>query len=137
MAAAVGRAVLRRFWLLIREGVLREEAATRLGYDPGTGQRWFSQAGGVFPAYVTAQPSGRYLSFAEREEIFAGVERGDSIRLIARSVGRAPSTVRQELRRNMRHQLYRARHHRAHGVPVSAPWNYRPSWAQSRAERMA
>ena len=137
MAAPVGRGVLRQFWLLVREGVLREEAAARVGHDRKTGQRWFSQAGGVVPAYVTAESSGRYLSFAEREEVLAGVERGDSIRLIARSLGRAPSTVQRELRRNMRHQLYRARHRRPHGRPVSTSWNYRPSWAQGRAERMA
>jgi transposase, IS30 family len=137
MTATAGPQILSRFWLLIRDGVLREEAAERLGYDGKTGDRWFSQAGGVVPAYVTAQRSSRFLSIEEREEIFAGVERGDSIRLIARCLGRAPSTVQRELRRNMRHQLYRARHRRPHGVPVRTPWIYRPSYAQARAERMA
>src|SRR6266851_570219 len=137
MTAFAGRRVLSQFWLLIRDGVLREEAAERLGYDGKTAQRWFGQAGGVVPAYVTAKRSGRFLSVEEREEIFAGVERGDSIRLIARSLGRAPSTVQRELRRNMRHQLYRARQRRPHGLPVRAPWAYRPSYAQARAERMA
>ena len=135
MTQYAGRAVLRQFWLLIREGFLREEAAKRVGYDNKTGQKWFGQAGGVVPAYVTQQSSGRYLSFAEREEIHAGVERGESIRLIARSLGRAPSSVLRELRRNMWHQMYRARHR--HGVSVTKPWNYRPSQAQARAERMA
>jgi IS30 family transposase len=134
MTQHAGRAVLRQFWLLIREGFLREEAAVRAGYDHKTGQKWFGQAGGVVPAYVTQQSSGRYLSFAEREEIHAGVERGESIRLIARSLGRAPSSVQRELGRNMWHQIYRARH--PHGVPVTKPWNYRPSQAQARAERM-
>jgi IS30 family transposase len=135
MSQHAGRAVLRQFWLLIREGFLRDEAGQRAGYDKKTGQKWFSQAGGVVPAYVTQQSSGRYLSFAEREEIHAGVERGESIRLIARSLGRAPSSVLRELRRNMWHQMYRARHR--HGVLVTKPWNYRPSQAQARAERMA
>jgi transposase, IS30 family len=99
-----------------------------------TGQKWFRQAGGVVPAYVTAKRSGRFLSFEEREEIFAGVERGDSVRLIARSLGRVPSTVQRELRRNMWHQLYRARHHRPHGFSVRTPWNYRPSLAQRGAD---
>src|SRR5262249_27585959 len=137
MTSFAGRQVLTWFWLLVRDGASRDSAATRLGYDRESGQRWFRQAGGVVPAYVTAKPSGRFLSFAEREEIFAGVERGASIRLIARSLGRAPSTIRQELRRNMHHQLYRARHQRpAHGAAVRTPWNYRPSQAQARAERM-
>lgn len=131
------RTVRQRFWSLVKDGVIREEAAVSVGVDRATGSRWFSQAGGVIPLHVLAPPGGRYLSIAEREEIFAGVERGDSIRLIARSLGRAPSTVQRELRRNMRHQLYRARHRRPHGRPVSTPWIYRPSWAQARAERMA
>lgn len=125
--------MLRRFWTLIRNGALREEAAAQLGYHAETGQRWFVQAGGVVPAYVTAQPSGRFLSFAEREEIHAGIERGDSINCIARSLDRAPSTVWRELRGNMRHQRYRPQHR--HGAPVSEPWIYRPSQAEARAER--
>ena len=89
------RAVLREFWLSIRRGAATEEAAAGLGYTKRTGTRWFGQAGGVVPAYVTAQRGRRNLAFDEREEIFAGVERGDSIRLIARSLGRAPSTVQR------------------------------------------
>lgn len=129
------RAVLREFWLSIRRGAATEQAAAALGYTRRTGTRWFGQAGGVVPAYVTAQRGRRNLTFDEREEIFAGVERGDSIRLIARSLGRAPSTVQRELRLNMRHQQYRRRSR--HGIPATKPWNYRPSLAQIRAEFMA
>jgi transposase, IS30 family len=127
---------VRRFWVAIRAGATIEQAVTSLGlgYSGKTGSLWFGQAGGVVPAYVAAQSSGRFLSFAEREEIHAGVERGDSIRLIARRLGRAPSTVFHELRRNMR-QRYRRRHRQ--GRPTTAPWSYRPSYAQRRAEFMA
>src|SRR5713226_10208100 len=130
MTAFAGRRVLSQFWLLIRDGVLREEAAERLGYDGKTAQRWFGQAGGVVPANVTATRSGRFLSVEEREEIFAGVERGDSIRLIGRSLGRAPSTVQRELRRNMPRQQYRTRSRLRHhpvGLLRVMPWTYRPS----------
>src|SRR6266566_2540103 len=104
------RDAVRHFWVAIRAGASTEDAVAGLGnsrktgprYSRKTGSLWFRQAGGVVPAYVTAQSSGRYLSFAEREEIHGGVERGDSIRLIARRLGRAPSTVFHELRRNMR-----------------------------------
>ena len=101
------RDAVRRFWVAIRAGASIEQAVTSLGlgYSRKTGNLWFVQAGGVVPAYVTAQSSGRFLSFAEREEIHAGVERGDSIRLIARRLGRAPSTVFHELRRNMRQRF--------------------------------
>ena len=130
------RDAVRRFWVAIRGGASIEQAVASLGlgYSGKTGNLWFGQAGGVVPAYVTEQSSGRFLSFAEREEIHAGVERGDSIRLIARRLGRAPSTVFHELRRNMR-QRYRRRHRQ--GRPTTAPWSYRPSYAQRRAEFMA
>ena len=135
------REVKTQFWLLIRRGeLLREEAAAAVGIDSATGRRWFSQAGGVIPAHVLQPVGRRYLSLAEREELFAGVERGESIRHIARRLGRAPSTVLRELRRNMRHQLYRSRsrlRERPDGKRRILPWNYRPSAAQAWAEQKA
>src|SRR6266568_4977948 len=128
------RDAVRQFWVAIRAGASTEDSVAGLGNSRKTGPRYIRQTGGVVPAYVTAQSSGRYLSFAEREEIHGGVERGDSIRLIARRLGRAPSTVFHELRRNMR-QRYRRRHRQ--GRPVTEPWSYRPSYAQRRAELMA
>src|ERR1700693_2853332 len=135
---AAGREVQRKFWLLVRAGGTRRAAAVARGFDPDTGRDWFRQAGGVIPAFVTQLPSGRFLSFAEREEIFAGVERGDSIRRMARDLDRAPSSVLRELRRNMRHP-YRARLGPAprRGRPRTRSWDYRPSRAQTRAERWA
>jgi len=43
---------------------------------------------------------GRCLTLAQREEIALGRARGESIRAIAASIGRSPSTVSRELRRN-------------------------------------
>src|SRR5258708_3893982 len=116
----------------------RSAAATEIGLSLHTAQRWFRQGGGVAPSYVHAKTSGRYLSFAEREDVFAGVERGHSIRRIAKDLERAPSTVLRELRRNMRQQ-YRTRS-RLEGRPGShrtAPWDYRPSAAQRGADLRA
>src|ERR1700694_1498761 len=140
MTAFAGRQVLTQFWLLVRGGTSREEAATKGGYKGKAGLRRFRQACGVVSTYVISKLTGRSLSFREREEILAGLERGDSIRLIARSLGRAPSTVQRELRRNMWHQLYRARH------PRAAPWlggqepvdlSAEPGASQSRANGAA
>lgn len=130
---AAGREVRRQFWVLIRAGVERRKAALALGLSEWTGKAWFRQAGGVIPAYVRAQASGRSLSLEEREEIFAGIGRGDSMRGIARGLGRAPSTVYRELRRNLTPR-YRGRAARARRTGV---WHYRPSLAQRRAERRA
>jgi IS30 family transposase len=128
----------RVFWRLMLEGRSRLAAATEIGLSLHTAQRWFRQGGGVAPSYVHAKTSGRYLSFAEREEVFAGVERGYSIRRIAKNLDRAPSTVLRELRRNMRQQ-YRTRS-RLEGRPGAhrtAPWDYRPSAAQRGADLRA
>jgi IS30 family transposase len=45
-------------------------------------------------------PSGRYLSFAEREEIAILRAGGCGVREVARRLGRSPSTISRELRRN-------------------------------------
>jgi IS30 family transposase len=48
------------------------------------------------------------LTLAEREEISRAVVTGQSIRSIARSIGRAPSTVSREIKRNGGEDSYRA-----------------------------
>ena len=73
---------------------------------------------------------------AEEGDDFAGVERDLPINAIAKAIGRAPSTVQRELRRNMSKQQYRTRSQLDHqrGRPRTAPWEYRPSLAQRRAD---
>jgi IS30 family transposase len=111
-----------------------------IGIGSTTGNTWFRQAGGVAPSDLAVESKGRHLCLADREDIFAGVERGDSIRQIARTLGRAPSTVQRELRRNM-HQQYRTRSLLGpgpkRGRPRTQPWDYRPSLAQKRADHQA
>jgi IS30 family transposase len=48
------------------------------------------------------------LSLDEREEISRGMAAGVSLRSVARRLGRAPSTISRELRRNGGHRGYRA-----------------------------
>jgi len=52
------------------------------------------------PSVTLAPLSGRYLSFAEREEIALLRAQKLGVREIARRVGRSPSTISRELRRN-------------------------------------
>jgi len=52
------------------------------------------------PSVSQAPLSGRYLSFAEREEIALLRAQGQGVREIARQLERSPSTISRELRRN-------------------------------------
>ena len=52
------------------------------------------------PSVTQAPLSGRYLSFVEREEIALLWASGCGVREIARQLGRSPSTISRELRRN-------------------------------------
>jgi IS30 family transposase len=62
--------------------------------------------GGIRPA--PRRRSRRALSLDEREEISRGMAAGASLRFVARSLGRAPSTISRELRRNGGYRTYRA-----------------------------
>src|SRR6185437_9751955 len=93
------REVEREFWREIANGLLPEEAADALGVSQAVGSRWFRHGGGM-PSVDLAPLSGRYLSFREREEIAILKVQGAGVREIARQLGRAPSTVCRELRRN-------------------------------------
>lgn len=105
------RAVERRFWRLIAAGMTTAEAAAQVGVSEPVGYRWFRHAGGMTPMSL-AEPVGRYLSFAEREEIAISRSQDVGVREIARQLGRDPGTISRELRRNAAtrsgQQIYRA-----------------------------
>jgi len=88
-----------RFWEAIAQGLSSEEAGVVAGVSPAVGVRWFRESGGMSPL-TPAPPSGRYLSFAEREEIALLRARECGVRDIARRLGRSPATISRELRRN-------------------------------------
>ena len=88
-----------RFWAAIGRGLASEDAAVEAGVSQPVGTRWFREAGGM-PPITQAPLSGRFLSFAEREEIAILHARGCGVREIARRTARSPSTISRELRRN-------------------------------------
>ncbi|MDN5896120.1 MAG: helix-turn-helix domain-containing protein, partial [Nocardioides sp.] len=93
------RAVQRAFWRLIAQGLTSEDAGAVVGVSTPVATRWFRHAGGM-PPISLAEPTGRYLSFAEREEIALLNAQDHGVREIARQIGRDPSTISRELRRN-------------------------------------
>ena len=101
----------RDFWRLIATGITTIQAAEEIGVSAPVAIRWFRHAGGMTPLSLD-EPSGRYLSFAEREEIALLKAQDKGVREIAREIGRDPGTVSRELRRNAAtrsgKQVYRA-----------------------------
>ena len=69
-------------------------------------QRILGETGGIRPAQ--RRRSRLTLTLSEREEISRGAVAGHSMRSIAESLGRAPSTVSREIRRNGGPRRYRA-----------------------------
>ena len=121
-----GRVEQEVFWLGIAAGSNSENAALKAGLSEAVGPRLFRKAGGMPPAMfrASAKPlSGRYLSFAEREEIALLNVQGHSIREIGRRLGRAASTISRELDRNAA----------THGGKMA----YRATTAQWHADRSA
>ncbi len=93
------RHVERAFWRLIAQGKSTDDVADAVGLSITVGHRLFRQAGGM-PPLSLAEPSGRYLSFTEREELALHRAGGLGVRACARELGRDPSTISRELRRN-------------------------------------
>jgi transposase, IS30 family len=69
-------------------------------------RRILAERGGMRPPVRRRSPCA--LSLAEREEISRAVAKGQSLRWVADCLGRAPSTVSRELKRNGGRACYRA-----------------------------
>jgi IS30 family transposase len=100
-----------RFARLVGQGVSNAEACRLVGVNRRTGTRWrfgraiLNTAGEPVhypPVTTTVQSprSSRYLSIADRAVIADLRRDGLGVREIAAQIGRAPSTVSRELRRN-------------------------------------
>ena len=119
----VGRMDHRRwFWQAIARGDTSLEAAAFAGVSGPVGVRWFREGGGM-PTVCLHAPSARYLCFAEREDIALLRAEGKGVREIAREIGRSPSTISRELRRN--------------AATRGGTLEYRPLVAQWHAEQRA
>ena len=94
----VRRDIVREFWRRIAEGLSmptrRRPAVCRSRSAAGCSDRV------AMPSVELEPGSGRYLSFAEREEIALARQRGEGVRDIATMFGRSPATISRELRRN-------------------------------------
>jgi IS30 family transposase len=100
------------FAQLIAQVVSNSEACRILGINRRTGTRWrfgrdIPASGGRtlhYPPVIStkaAQISARYLSEEERIAIADRRRAGATVRAIAAELGRSPSTISRELRRNL------------------------------------
>ena len=93
-------------WVRWEKGDSINEIARDLGRYHSAVQGAMARTGGIRPA--SRRRSRLALTVAEREEISRGIAIGQTIRAIALQLGRAPSTVSREIRRNGGRRRYRA-----------------------------
>jgi IS30 family transposase len=85
-------------WERWRQGDSLQKIAQLFERNHSSVERILAETGGICPAQRCR--SDRALTLSEREEISRAVVAGQSIRSIAASLGRAPSTVCREVKRN-------------------------------------
>jgi IS30 family transposase len=93
-------------WDMREAGVPVKRIARHLGRQNVSLRKFIADAGGKRP--TPRQRSELRLSLEEREEISRGLAAGDSIRVIAETLGRSPSTVCREVNANGGRKKYRA-----------------------------
>lgn len=132
---AQGRRALVReraeYFRLMDQGFTNTEACRIVGINRRTGKRWrhgrqaTGATRGAPPVRRPLSPDrpSRYLRESDRIHIADRLREKASIRQIAAELGRSPSTISREIRRN--------------GMPLrgdTSRWAYRPHAAQSRAD---
>lgn len=93
-------------WRRWRSGQAIKVLAREMRRHPSTVRELLKRCGGVRP--VARHRHQLWLSLAEREEISRGLAAGDSLRGIARGLGRAPSTISREVAGHGGRFAYRA-----------------------------
>ena len=89
-----------------KRGVGFSDIANIMRSKPGTIFTILRDTGGIKPK--PRKPSPHHLTLSEREEIRAGLSAKKSIRAIARSLNRSPSTISREIQRNRGRRYYKA-----------------------------
>ncbi len=110
-------------WDRWQEGDAYRLIGRDLGRSAGSIRAFVESWGGVRPR--VRHRSRKHLSLVEREEISRGVAAGESLRMVAAQLGRAPSTVSRELARNGGRSSYRA--HRADRSAIRRARRPKPS----------
>lgn len=93
-------------WERWRKGDSLQKIAQLFDRNHSSVQRILAETGGIPPAPRCR--AKRALTLSEREEISRGLVAGFSIRALAAQLGRAPSTVSREVKRNGGRECYRA-----------------------------
>ena len=103
---AMPRVVRAEIVARVRGGESWAAVAAGVGVSRRTIARVMADAGGMQPRWKDRHP--RQLSLAEREEISCGLQRGESFRVIAATLGRHHGTIAREVNANGGRQGYRA-----------------------------
>jgi IS30 family transposase len=130
-------AVQRQFWELIAAGMSSVEAGRVVGVSNTCGVTWFRKFGGVNPRMPLAQGVKRpRLSLLEREQVMIGTSQGESIRSIARGLGRAPSTIMREIDKNGRTRQAPGRYRALHRFGANrGGWDARSGYSATLAQQ--
>ena len=91
---------------LWKDGKGFSDIAKEFTSKPGTIFTVLRETGGIKP--VDSKRAAQHLTMAEREEIRVGLSAKKSIREIARSLNRSPSTISREIKRNGGRRYYKA-----------------------------
>ena len=93
-------------WERWKKGDSLQQIAQLFDRNHSSIHRIFSETGGIRPPQRTR--SKLALTLADREEISRGLATGHSIRFIAKILGRHPSTISREVKRNGGVECYRS-----------------------------
>jgi DNA-binding CsgD family transcriptional regulator len=93
-------------WERWQKGESLQQIAHLFDRNHSSIQGILAETGGIRPA--PRHRSRWALTLAEREEISRSLAAGNSVRSLARSLGRAPSTISREINRNGGPKGYRA-----------------------------